>query len=85
MPAVMIRQLDGLTQIMALTSTAERRTVLMEQADMILRSSEESVPDPSDQADVRNAYDALLEVARPPGGRIGDDAKKAPGLRPQRS
>ncbi len=60
MPAVLIRQLDGLTRIMGVTSTDERRAVLIEQAEMILRSSEESVPDPSDQADVRKVYDALL-------------------------
>jgi uncharacterized membrane protein len=64
MPAVMIRQLDALTRIMVFTSTAERRVVLMEQADMILRSAEESVPEPADRADVRNAYDALLQAAR---------------------
>lgn len=63
MPAVMIRQLDGLTRIMALTSTEERRTVLMEQADMIMRSAEESVSDHGDRADVRNAYDALRGAA----------------------
>ena len=42
---------------------AERRTVLMEQADMIMRSAEESVPDPADRADVRKAYDALRAAA----------------------
>jgi uncharacterized membrane protein len=63
MPAVMIRQLDGLARIMALTSTAERRAVLMEQGDMIRRSAEESVPEAADLADVRRAYDALREAA----------------------
>jgi uncharacterized membrane protein len=85
MPAVMIRQLDGLTRIMVLTSTAERRTVLMEQADMIVRSAEESVPDPADRADVRNAYDALLGAARVPGGRMPEAARKHPVDEPQRS
>lgn len=63
MPAVMIRQLDGLTRIMALTATEERLAVLMEQADMIMRSAEESIPDLADRADVQNAYDALSAAA----------------------
>ncbi len=63
MPAVMIRQLDGLTRIMGLTSTEERRAVLLEQADMIMRAAEDSVSDPSDLADVRTAYEALCGAA----------------------
>lgn len=66
MPAVMIRQLDSLTQIMGLTSTEERRAVLVEQADMIMRAAEDSVSDPADLADVRSAYEALCGAA----GRI---------------
>ncbi len=77
MPAVMIRQLDGLARIMALTSTDERRSVLVEQAEMILRSAEESVPDPADRADVRNAYDALLSAGRVSAGRMHEAARKA--------
>jgi uncharacterized membrane protein len=69
MPAVMIRQLDGLTQIMALTSRDEHRTVLVEQGNMIRRSAEESVPDPADRADVGTAYNALLRAARLPAPR----------------
>ena len=34
--------------------------VLLDQAEMILRSSEESVPEPADRADVRRRYDALV-------------------------
>jgi len=68
MPAVMIRQLDGMTRIMTLTSTVERRKVFMEQADMILRSAEESVPDPADRADIRKAYEALLRAGSAPDG-----------------
>jgi hypothetical protein len=30
---------------------------------MILRSSEESVPEPADRADVRRRYDALIAAA----------------------
>jgi uncharacterized membrane protein len=59
MPAVMIRQLDGLAKAMAHTSSEEQREVLLEQAEMILRSSDESVPEQADRADVRRHYDAL--------------------------
>ena len=59
MPAVMIRQLDGLAKVMAYTTSSEQRDVLLEQAAMILRASEESVPEEEDRADVRRRYDAV--------------------------
>ena len=81
MPAVMIRQLDSLTTIVGHTQTGEQREQLLSQAHMIYTSSEESVPEPNDRADVRRAYDEVLEaaarmargevpapVAGPPGG-----------------
>jgi uncharacterized membrane protein len=63
MPAVMIRQLEGLTKVMARTTSAEQRELLLEQAAMILRVSEESVPEKADRADVRRRYDAVLSAA----------------------
>lgn len=63
MPAVMIRQLDGLTRIMHYAETDEQREVLLTQARMILQACEESVPEPADRADVRRRYDAVLAVA----------------------
>ncbi len=63
MPAVMIRQLDGLTKIMAHAVSSEQRDVLLEQAEMILRASEESVPEARDRADVRRRYDLVYEAA----------------------
>jgi uncharacterized membrane protein len=59
MPAVMIRQLDGLAKVMAYTTSASQREVLYEQAAMILRASEESVPEESDRADVHRRYDSV--------------------------
>jgi len=59
MPAVMIRQLDGLAKVMAHTTSSEQREVLLEQAEMILRASEQSVPEQEDRADVRSHYDAV--------------------------
>jgi uncharacterized membrane protein len=60
MPAVMIRQLDGIAKVMTHTSSPAQREVLLEQAAMIIRASEESVPEQADRADVRRRYDAVL-------------------------
>jgi uncharacterized membrane protein len=60
MPAVMIRQLDGLAKVMAYTTSPEQRELVLAQADMIMRSCEESVPEKSDRADVRRRYEAVL-------------------------
>ncbi|MGA9313427.1 MAG: DUF2254 family protein, partial [Solirubrobacteraceae bacterium] len=59
MPAVMIRQLDAIAKVMAYTTSSEQREVLLEQAEMILRASEESVPEAADRVDVRRRYDAV--------------------------
>jgi uncharacterized membrane protein len=63
MPAVMIRQLDGIAKVMAHTKSPAQREVLLEQAEMILRASEESVPEAADRADVRRRYD-LAQAAQ---------------------
>ena len=63
MPAVMIRQLDGLAKMMAHTTSARERELLVEQAAMILRASEESVPEKADRADVRRRYEGVLSAA----------------------
>jgi hypothetical protein len=60
MPAVMIRQLDSLAKIMADTSSAAQRRVLLDQAAMILRASERSVPEKADRDDVRRRYEEVL-------------------------
>ena len=59
MPAVLIRQLDALSKIVDHTTTEQQRELLLEQAAMILEASEQSVPQASDRADVRRAYDAV--------------------------
>jgi uncharacterized membrane protein len=66
----MIRQLDGLAKLMAYTTSAEQRELVQEQAAMILRSSEESVPEQADRADVRRRYEevALAGLSRTNGG-----------------
>ena len=59
MPAVMIRQLDGLAKLMAYTTSAEQHQLVLEQAAMILRASEESVAEEADRADVRRRYEVV--------------------------
>ena len=63
MPAVLIRQLDALSKIMEHTTTEQQRELLIEQAALILEASEQSVPQKSDRADVRRAYDAVAAAS----------------------
>jgi len=72
MPAVMIRQLDALAKVMDHTTSADQREVLLEQAEMILHVSEESVPESADRADVRRRYDAVLAAGSVAEGTLGD-------------
>ena len=60
MPAVLIRQLDALGRVLEYTTTTEQRGVLTRQAEMIMRSSDESVPERDDRTDVRRRYEALV-------------------------
>ena len=60
MPAVMIRQLEALEKIMAETSGAGQRRVVLDQAAMIQRAGERSVPEAADRDDVRRRYEAVL-------------------------
>jgi uncharacterized membrane protein len=73
MPAVMIRQLEALSKVMEYTTTPAQRDVLLQQAQMIRRSSEASVPEPLDRADVERRYDALVGF----GVRFGKDPAAA--------
>ena len=60
MPAVMIRQLEALAKIMAQTTEAGQRQVLLDQAAMIDRACERTVPEAADRADVRRRFEAVL-------------------------
>jgi uncharacterized membrane protein len=68
MPAVMIRQLEGLAKVMASTASAHQQRLVLDQAEMIMHGCEESVPEKSDRADVRRRYDAVLAAASPASG-----------------
>ena len=59
MPAVMIRQLEALAKIQDYATTEPQRRALMAQAEMILRASNESVPEEADRADVQRRYDVV--------------------------
>ena len=69
LPAVNIRQLDTLAKVMEYTTGPDQREVLRHQAEMILRSSEEAVPEPSDREDVRRRYEDVLATM----GRLETD------------
>ena len=69
MPAVMIRQLDGLAKIVAYTASSRQRELVLEQAAMIMRGCDESVPEKSDRADVRRRYDAVLVATSSKAGQ----------------
>jgi uncharacterized membrane protein len=61
MPAVLIRQLDALSKVMAVAPPG-RAQVLLDQAAMIARVSERTIPEPADQADITARYQALLAL-----------------------
>jgi uncharacterized membrane protein len=79
MPAVMIRQLESLTNIMEHTRTAEQRELLLAQARMIYTASEESVHEPADRADVRHEFEEVLGSAARMGGTEPDATPSAAG------
>src|SRR4029077_13966914 len=61
MPAVLIRQLDALSKVMAVAPPG-RSQVLLDQAAIIPRLSERPVAEPADQADITARYQALLAL-----------------------
>jgi uncharacterized membrane protein len=63
MPAVLIRQLEVLTKIAEQTSDPAQRELLLAQAAMVHRASDESVPEPGDRADVQGAYEKVVAAA----------------------
>ncbi len=62
MPAVMIRELEALARIITETTSDGQRRVLLDQAAMIDRASERSVPEAADRADIRRRYEAILTM-----------------------
>jgi uncharacterized membrane protein len=62
MPAVLIRQLDALAKIMERVTAPEDAQVLLDQAAMIERLGTASVGEEADRADIRRAYQRVLDV-----------------------
>ena len=62
MPAVMIRQLDALTQVARAVGESGRRAVLLRQAEMIHRLCQDTVPESGDRADVDLRYQTLVAL-----------------------
>jgi uncharacterized membrane protein len=60
MPAVIIRMMDALTNIMAQTTSVEQRRTLARQAEMIFQNAQESVPDANDRKDIDMRYQGVL-------------------------
>ncbi len=75
MPAVLIRQLDAITRIVEHTTTEHQRRLLLEQATMIVRASDESVPEPADRARVQREHEQVLAALKRAGGVTGADAE----------
>ncbi len=65
MPAVIIRMMDSLANIMEQTTSAQQRRVLARQADMIFDSAQESVSDPNDREDIGIRYRRVLSRVAP--------------------
>ncbi len=63
MPAVLIRQLDALGKIVDHTTSNEQRELILVQAAMVLRASEDSVPEAGDRADVQREYELVVASA----------------------
>lgn len=63
MPAVAIRQLSSLGRIVESAATEGQREVLLRQAEMIMRASEESVSEAEDLADIRARYEEVRALA----------------------
>jgi uncharacterized membrane protein len=62
MPAVIIRMLDALGSVISITTTPEQRLVLTRQAEMILRSADESVSEANDLEEIRSRYRRMVTV-----------------------
>ena len=60
MPAVIIRMMDALFNIMEQTTSADQRRILARQAEMIFESAQESVPEANDREDIAVRYQRVL-------------------------
>jgi uncharacterized membrane protein len=59
MPAVLIRQLEGMQKVMTLITSPEQREALLYHARLVLEIGDQSVSQEADLQDIHAAYDAL--------------------------
>lgn len=71
MPAVAIRQMDGLAKIAVYARSAEQRAVLFRQAERIMRAAEADIPEEDDRHDVRVRFERFIATV--------DDANRRDG------
>ena len=64
MPAVGIRQLENLAKVADYASTTDQRSVIEREADMILRSANDAIPEANDRADVQRAHAEVVRMIR---------------------
>ena len=63
MPAVIIRLLDALANVIQSSADSRQRATLLRQAEMIMRSAEEEVQEPNDLTDIRARFERLVQIA----------------------
>ena len=68
---MLIRQLEAITRIVEHTTADDQRRLLLEQATMIVRASNESVPEPEDRARVEREHEQVLAALERAGGVNG--------------
>ena len=61
MPAIYIRQLENFRKLTLAARTEEQRDIVAHHANLILRASEETVPEAADRSDVLTAYKAVIQ------------------------
>ncbi len=88
LPAILIRQLDALARIMERTIADDQRQVLLDEAAMIVRVSEDTVAEGSDRAEVRRrhaiflaTYDAMTRAHGGPAPRRRPGSPGRPEVR----
>ncbi len=64
--AVLIKMLESLTVIARQVRHRDRAKALLRHGEMVLRKSEETVPEQNDRADVRARFDALADAVAHP-------------------
>ena len=60
MPAVLIRQMDGLGKVLTTTTNDEQRRVVMRQVDMTLRAGVSDIEEPNDRRDLELRHQAII-------------------------